>query len=52
MAQFQCPDCNALHDRPLSAGYVLAMRCEPCAFSAELDDARFMQFAFDVPLAA
>ena len=27
---FQCPECYAVHERPLEAGFTLAMRCDDC----------------------
>jgi hypothetical protein len=35
MMVFQCPQCYALHEEPLEAAYLLAVRCAACVSEAE-----------------
>jgi hypothetical protein len=32
---FQCPQCHTLHEEPLEAAYLLAVRCSACLPEAE-----------------
>jgi hypothetical protein len=38
--EFQCPECHAVHAAPLSAAFVLAVRCEECELALALAESR------------
>ena len=39
---YQCPDCHDLHEEPLDAAYLLAVRCEPCEIALAIETNRLV----------